>query len=267
MATYARRTYGFGRADEASHPDSIRATLAEFLSTFVFVFAGEGSILSLDKLYWDTAAHTGTDTPGGLLLVALAHALALFAAVSAAINVSGGHVNPAVTFAALIGGRISVIRAIYYWVAQLLGAILACLLLRLSTNGRRPIGFHVASGVSELHGLLMEIILTFALVYVFYSTVIDPKRGSIGIIAPLAVGLIVGANMLVGGPFEGASMNPARAFGPSLVGWRWENHWIYWVGPFIGGAIAALIYEYIIIPNVNEPPRHSVHQPLAPEDY
>ena len=132
---------------------------------------------------------------------------------------------------------------------------------------QRPIGFHVASGVSELHGLLMEIILTFALVYVFYSTVIDPKRGSIGIIAPLAIGLIVGANMLVGGPFDGASMNPARAFGPSLVGWRWDNHWIYWVGPFIGGALAALIYEYMIIPNVNEPPRHSVHQPLAPEDY
>ncbi|KAG2259531.1 hypothetical protein Bca52824_078825 [Brassica carinata] len=220
-----------------------------------------------DKLYWDTAAHTGTDTPGGLVLVALAHALALFAAISAAINVSGGHVNPAVTFAALVGGRLSVIRAIYYWIAQLLGAILACLLLRLATNGSRPIGFHVASGVSELHGLLMEIILTFALVYVFYSTVIDPKRGSIGIIAPLAIGLIVGANMLVGGPFEGASMNPARAFGPSLVGWRWHNHWIYWVGPFIGGALAALIYEYMIIPNVNEPPRHSTHQPLAPEDY
>ena len=88
-----------------------------------------------DKLYWDTAAHTGTDTPGGLVLVALAHALALFAAISAAINVSGGHVNPAVTFAALVGGRLSVIRAIYYWIAQLLGAILACLLLRLATNG------------------------------------------------------------------------------------------------------------------------------------
>lgn len=132
---------------------------------------------------------------------------------------------------------------------------------------QRPVGFHVASGVSELHGLVMEIILTFALVYVFYATAIDPKRGSIGIIAPLAIGLIVGANTLVGGPFDGASMNPARAFGPALVGWRWSNHWIYWVGPFIGGALAALIYEYMVIPSVNEVPHHSTHQPLAPEDY
>ena len=92
-----------------------------------------------DKLYWDHAGHVGTNTPGGLVLVALAHAFALFAAVSAAINVSGGHVNPAVTFGALIGGRISAIRAIYYWIAQLLGAILACLLLRLSTNGMVPL--------------------------------------------------------------------------------------------------------------------------------
>ncbi|XP_010549592.1 PREDICTED: probable aquaporin TIP3-2 [Tarenaya hassleriana] len=263
--TSARRAYGFGRADEATHPDSIRATLAELISTFVFVFAGEGSILALDKLYWDHAAHSGTNTPGGLVLVALAHALALFAAVSAAINVSGGHVNPAVTFGALVGGRISVIRAVYYWIAQLLGAILACLLLRLATNGLRPVGFHVTHGVGEVHGLLMEIILTYGLVYTVYSTAIDPKRGSIGIIAPLAIGLILGANMLVGGPFEGASMNPARAFGPALVGWRWKNHWIYWVGPFIGGGLAGLIYEYMIIPT--EPVHHTTHQPLAPEDY
>ncbi|CAN8292772.1 unnamed protein product [Cochlearia groenlandica] len=235
MATYARRTYCLGRADEATHPDSVRATLAEFLSTFVFVFAGEGSILALDKLYWDKTSHTGTNTPGGLVLVALAHALALFAAISAAIN--------------------------------LLGAILACLLLRLTTSGLRPIGFHVTSGVGEIHGLLMEMVLTFALVYVVYATAIDPKRGSVGIIAPLAIGLMFGANMLVGGPFDGASMNPARAFGPALVGWRWHNHWIYWVGPFVGGAIAAFIYEFMIIPNVNEPPHHSTHQPLAPEDY
>ncbi|KAF2608995.1 hypothetical protein F2Q68_00045587 [Brassica cretica] len=177
MATSAHRAYAFGRADEATHPDSIRATLAEFLSTFVFVFAAEGSILSLDKLYWSHAAHAGTNTPGGLVLVALAHAFALFATVSAAINVSGGHVNPAVTFGALIGGRLSAIRAIYYWIAQLLGAILACLLLRLSTNGMRPVGFRVASGVGAVNGLILEIILTFGLVYVVYSTLIDPKRG------------------------------------------------------------------------------------------
>ncbi|XP_050203524.1 probable aquaporin TIP3-2 [Mercurialis annua] len=255
------RRYALGRAEEATHPDSIRAALAEFLSTLIFVFAGEGSVLALDKLYKETGPPAS-----GLVMVALAHALALFSAVSASINISGGHLNPAVTFGALVGGRISVVRAFYYWIAQLLGAIVASLLLRLVTNGMRPVGFHVSSGVGEVHGLIMEMVMTFGLMYTVYATAVDPKRGSLGIIAPLAIGFIVGANILVGGPFDGASMNPARAFGPALVGWRWNNHWIYWLGPFVGGGLAALIYEYMVIPT--EPPHHThQHQPLAPEDY
>ncbi|CAN1809100.1 Probable aquaporin TIP3-2 [Linum perenne] len=210
------RRYEFGRADEAIHPDSMRATIAELVSTFIFVFAGEGSVLALDKLYKETGPPAS-----GLVMIALAHALALFAAVAASINVSGGH---------------------------------------------RPVGFYVTSGVGEIHGLILEIVLTFGLVYVVYATAIDPKRGSIGIMAPLAIGLIVGANILVGGPFDGAAMNPARAFGPSLVGWRWKNHWIYWLGPFLGGGLAAIIYEYMVIPS-ELPAIHTHHQPLAPEDY
>ncbi|KAL4632848.1 hypothetical protein ACB092_04G080900 [Castanea dentata] len=254
------RRYAFGRADEATHPDSIRATLAEFISTFIFVFAGEGSLLALGKIYRDTGGNSASE----LVAIALAHALALFAAVSASINVSGGHVNPAVTFGTLLGGRISVVRAIYYWIAQLLGSIVAALLRARHQHVQRPVGFYVSHGVGEWHGLILEIVMTFGLVYTVYATAIDPKRGSLGTIAPLAIGLIVGANVLVGGPFDGASMNPARAFGPALVGWRWDNHWIYWVGPLIGGALAGLIYEYLVIPT--EVPHHT-HQPLAPEDY
>ncbi|KAF4373533.1 probable aquaporin TIP3-2 [Cannabis sativa] len=257
------RRYAFGRADEATHPDSMRAALAEFVATFIFVFAGEGSILSMDKLYRERG---GITSASELAIVALAHAFALTAAVAASINISGGHVNPAVTFGALVGGRISVVRAFFYWVAQLLGAILASLLLRLVTVGMRPVGFHLGSGVSDAHGLVLEIIMTFGLVYTVYATVIDPKRGSVGTLGPLAIGLIVGANILVGGPFDGAAMNPARAFGPALVGWRWKSHWIFWIGPLIGGALAGLIYEYMVIPS--EPPHlHTTHQPLAPEDY
>ncbi|KAJ7970119.1 Aquaporin (Major intrinsic protein family) [Quillaja saponaria] len=254
----APRRYAFGRVDEATHPDSIRATLAEFISTLIFVFAGEGSSLALDKIYKDAGSSAGE-----LIVSSLAHAFSLFAAISASINVSGGHVNPAVTFGALLGGRISVLRALYYWVAQLLGAIVASLLLRLCTNGMRPDAFHVSYGVGEAHGLVLEIVLTFGLMYTVYATAIDPKRGSLGTIAPLAIALIVGANILVGGPFDGASMNPARAFGPALVGWRWDNHWIYWLGPFLGAGLAGLIYEYMVIPT--ETP--VTHQPLAPEDY
>nr|GMC71157.1 probable aquaporin TIP3-2 [Ipomoea batatas]GMC74908.1 probable aquaporin TIP3-2 [Ipomoea batatas] len=220
------RRYAFGRADEATHPDSMRATLSEFLSTALFVFVGEGAVLAIGA--------------SGLTVLALAHALALFAAVASSLNVSGGHVNPAVTFGALVGGRISFLLALYYWIAQLLGAIVACLLLRVSLDGM-----------------------------VFYATAIDPKRGSLGTIAPLAIAFIVGANVFVGAPFTGASMNPARAFGPALVGWRWRYHWIYWVGPFIGAGLAGLIYEFGILPPAADPPHthHTHHQPLAAEDY
>ncbi|XP_027358546.1 probable aquaporin TIP-type alpha [Abrus precatorius] len=252
------RRYAFGRVDEATHPDSMRATLAEFASTLIFVFAGEGSGLALVKIYKD-AAFSASE----LVAIALAHAFALFAVVSASMHVSGGHVNPAVTFGALLGGRISVLRAIYYWIAQLLGSIVAALLLRLVTNNMRPSGFHVAPGVGAVHMLILEIIMTFGLMYTVYATAIDPKRGAVSNIAPLAIGLIVGANIFVGGAFDGACMNPALAFGPSLVGWRWHYHWIFWVGPLIGAALAALLYEYVVIPT--EPPH--THQPLAPEDY
>ncbi|KAJ6752596.1 hypothetical protein OIU74_027421 [Salix koriyanagi] len=107
----------------------------------------------------------GTELASGLVAVALAHALALFSAVASSINISGGHVNPAVTFGSLVGGRISVFRAVFYWVAQLLGSTVAALLLRLVTNGMRPVGFHVQSGGGVMHGLLLEMALTFGLVY------------------------------------------------------------------------------------------------------
>ncbi|OVA10772.1 Major intrinsic protein [Macleaya cordata] len=252
------RGFTFGRTEEFTHPDSVRASITEFFSTLIFVFAGEGSVLALGKMYGST-----TTAASGLVAVAVAHALALFVAVAIGLNVSGGHVNPAITFGALVGGRISLLRSVLYWVSQLLGAIVASLLLRLTTDGMRPVGFTVASGVGEWHALVLEIVMTFGLMYTVYATTIDPKRGNLGTIAPLAIGFIVGANILAGGPFDGASMNPARAFGPALVGWRWNHHWIYWVGPFVGAGLAGLIYEFVLIPA--EIPR--THQPLAPEDY
>ncbi|WOK98896.1 hypothetical protein Cni_G07608 [Canna indica] len=251
--------FAFGRSEDAAYADTMRATLSEFIATALFVFAAEGSILSLGKLYTDTS------TPGGLVVVAIAHALALSVAVAVAFNISGGHVNPAVTLGALVGGRVSLVRAIFYWVAQLLGAVVAALLLRVATGGMRPLGFSVASGVSVWNALLLEIVMTFGLVYTVYATAIDPKRGHLGTIAPLAIGFIVGANILAGGPFDGAAMNPARVFGPALVSGRWTSHWVYWVGPFIGAALAGLTYEFLVIPEETTPAR--THQPLAPEDY
>ncbi|XP_030967367.1 aquaporin TIP1-2-like [Quercus robur] len=238
-----------GSPAEFGQADSLKAALAEFISVLIFVFAGEGSGMAFNKLTDD-----GSTTPAGLVAAALAHAFALFVAVAIGANISGGHVNPAVTFGAFLGGHISLIRGILYWIAQLLGSVVACLLLKFSTGGLTTSAFSLSSDVTVWNAVVFEIVMTFGLVYTVYATAVDPKKGNIGIIAPIAIGFIVGANILVGGAFDGASMNPAVSFGPAVVSWSWDNHWVYWVGPLIGSAIAALIYEFIFIsPNTHEP--------------
>nr|DAA33870.1 TPA_inf: aquaporin TIP1;8 [Gossypium hirsutum] len=241
------RNIPVGRPEEATHPDALKAALAEFISTLIFVFAGSGSGMAFNKL-----TDNGATTPAGLVAAALAHGFGLFVAVSVGANISGGHVNPAVTFGAFVGGNITLLRGILYWIAQLLGSTVACLLLKFATGDLAVPAFGLSSGVGVSNALVFEIVMTFGLVYTVYATAVDPKKGSLGTIAPLAIGFIEGANILAGGAFDGASMNPAVSFGPALVSWTWDNHWIYWVGPLIGGGLAGLIYEFIFISNTHE---------------
>ncbi|RRT36898.1 hypothetical protein B296_00045742 [Ensete ventricosum] len=276
-----------GSPEEATHPSALKAALAEFISTLIFVFAGQGSGMAYSALFSlclfvasparsfffffavrlmivgvgvgaDKLTSDGAATPAGLIAAALAHGFALFVAVSVGANISGGHVNPAVTFGAFVGGNITLLRGILYWIAQLLGSTVACLLLRFSTGGLET-GTFGLSGVSAWEALVLEIVMTFGLVYTVYATAVDPKKGSLGTIAPIAIGFIVGANILVGGPFSGASMNPAVSFGPALVSWSWTHQWIYWLGPLIGGGLAGIIYEFFFI-------SHS-HEQLPTADY
>ncbi|CAN1283030.1 Aquaporin TIP1-3 [Linum perenne] len=235
----------FGSLGEAGQPDALKAGLAEFISMLIFVFAGEGSGM----------AYGGPATPAGLISAALAHAFALFVAVSVGANISGGHVNPAVTFGAFVGGHITFVRSVIYWIAQLLGSVVACLLLKFETSA-----FALSAGVGAWNAVVFEIVMTFGLVYTVYATAVDPKKGDLGTIAPIAIGFIVGANILVGGAFDGASMNPAVSFGPAVVSWTWTSHWVYWLGPFVGAGIAALVYETIFI-------APSTHEPLPIQDY
>nr|KJB16756.1 hypothetical protein B456_002G245900 [Gossypium raimondii] len=241
------RNIAVGRPEEATHPDALKAALAEFISTLIFVFAGSGSGMAFNKL-----TDGGATTPAGLVAASLAHGFALFVAVSVGANISGGHVNPAVTFGAFVGGNITLLRGILYWIAQLLGSTVACLLLKFATSGLVIPAFGLSSGVGALNAFVFEIVMTFGLVYTVYATAVDPKRGNLGVIAPLAIGLIVGANILAGGAFDGASMNPAVSFGPALVSWSWENHWVYWAGPLIGGGLAGLVYEFLFINQTHE---------------
>ncbi|XP_060216250.1 aquaporin TIP1-3-like [Lycium barbarum] len=225
-----------GNLKEATHPDTLKAALAEFISMLIYVFAAEGFAAS--------SRLTSGDLQAQLIAAAINHAFALAVVVSVATNISGGHVNPAVTFGAFVGGHITLCRTILYWIAQLLGSVVACLLLKYS------VGAEVSPfAPTPRNAAVFEIVTTFGLVYTFYETSIDPKRSNSGvIIAPIVSGSIVGANILSGGAFYGAAMNPAAPFGQAMVSWTWNNHWVYWLGTFVGAAIASLVYETIFIP-------------------
>nr|AFH36343.1 aquaporin TIP2;1 [Quercus petraea] len=242
----------FGRFDDTFSLGSFRSYIAEFISTLLFVFAGVGSAIAYNKLTSNAALD-----PEGLVAIAICHGFALFVAVSVGANISGGHVNPAVTFGLALGGQITVLTGIFYWIAQLLGSIVACFLLKAVTGGLAIPIHSLAAGVGAIEGVVMEIIITFALVYTVYATAADPKKGSLGIIAPIAIGFIVGANILAAGPFSGGSMNPARSFGPAVASGDFHDNWIYWVGPLIGGGLAGLVYGNVFM--------HHEHAPLSNE--
>ncbi|XP_009613493.1 probable aquaporin TIP1-1 [Nicotiana tomentosiformis] len=237
-----------GSHEELRQPGTLKAALAEFICTLIFVFAGQGSGMAFNKLSVD-----GTATPSGLISASIAHAFGLFVAVSVGANISGGHVNPAVTFGAFVGGNITLFRGILYIIAQLLGSTVACFLLEFATGGMSTGAFALSAGVSVWNAFVFEIVMTFGLVYTVYATAIDPKKGDLGVIAPIAIGFIVGANILAGGAFTGASMNPAVSFGPALVSWTWTHQWVYWAGPLVGGGIAGVVYELIFINHSHEP--------------
>ncbi|CAI9785912.1 unnamed protein product [Fraxinus pennsylvanica] len=242
------RRVAIGNQDDFRQPGAIKAALAEFISTLIFVFAGEGSGMAYNKLTGNAPS-----SPAGLVSAAVAHAFGLFVAVSISANISGGHVNPAVTFGLFLGGNISLFRGILYIIAQLLGSVVACLLLLFSTGGLETSAFALGADVSVWNAFVFEIVMTFGLVYTVYATAVDPKKGEVGIIAPIAIGFIVGANILAGGAFTGASMNPAVSFGPALVSFTWTHHWVYWAGPLIGGGLAGIVYEVFFISHSHEP--------------
>uniref|UniRef100_A0A7N0UYY2 Uncharacterized protein n=1 Tax=Kalanchoe fedtschenkoi TaxID=63787 RepID=A0A7N0UYY2_KALFE len=237
-----------GSFKDSMASEVLKAYLVEFISTFMFVFAGVGSAIAYGKLTSDAA----TD-PAGLVAVAVCHAFALFVAVAVGANVSGGHVNPAVTLGLALGGQITLITAFMYAHFQVGGAILACYALKFVTGGLAIPVHALGAGVGPLQGLVLEIIITFVLVYTVCATAADPKKGSMGTIAPIAIGFIVGANILAAGPFSGGSMNPARSVGPAFVTGDFQNLWVYMAGPLIGGALAGLFYGNVLMPSAHIP--------------
>jgi MIP family channel proteins len=233
--------------------DSIRHFVAEFVGTFALVFIGGGAII-LSKM------------PGsniGLVEIALAHGIILAVMVTATMRISG-HLNPAVTISFLTVRRIGPFMAVVYVLAQLLGAMLAAYALKAGTP---PVWFEAARGggqavsldIETWQAFMLEAIATFFLVFVIFGTAVDPKAPRVG---GFAIGLTIAADILAIGPLTGASMNPARSFGPAIATNIWEGHLIYWIGPIIGAAIAAQVYEWVLLRHPVEPVEHGPVEPI-----
>lgn len=210
---------------------------AEFLGTFTLCFAGQGAVVMQQA--------AGTNN---LLIIAIAHGLALSVMISSLVTWSGAHFNPAVTFGFWVTRRMSLTSAITYWVSQLLGAIAASFLLRAVVPGEPGAAVHygvpmLAAGVSVGQGFLLEFVMTFFLVTAVWGTAVDERGRRVG---GFGIGLTVCMDILFGGPLTGAAMNPARAFGAACASGVWTNHWLYWVAPLAGGAAAARIYKSLL---------------------
>ncbi len=216
-----------------------RKLFAEFLGTFALTFVAIGA----------TAANEMSDGALGLTGIALAIGLTITVMVASTINISGGHINPAVTISLLACGKINFPGAVTYIVSQCLGAILAAFLVKfvfpadiLTSIQMGVNSINSAAGVTVSMGLVAEIILTFFLVIVVFLTAVD-KGGTK--MAPLYIGGVVALDIMAGGPVSSAAMNPARYLGPALLGGGLEQFWIFWVGPITGGLLALVSYKFI----------------------
>lgn len=243
--------------------------IAEFIAAFFLVFVGTGAIVADHQLSVILVRDTF-----GILGVALAHGLALGVAIAAIGGISGGHANPAVSIAFYIARRLSLKDLGGYIAAQLGGGLLAALLVARVFN---PVAVEatgsgvtaLGAGTSILQGGLIEVILTFLLVFVVWGVAVNPKGAKI--IAPLCIGLTVTFDIIVGGPFTGAAMNPARWFGPAVVSGQFAN-WPVWVlGPIVGALLASTVYELFFM---DEGPAETADvvtdpdlEPRAPEIY
>ncbi|XP_032641416.2 lens fiber major intrinsic protein [Chelonoidis abingdonii] len=225
---------------EVRSPSFWRAVFAEFFATMIYVFFGLGA-----SLRWGVG-------PLNVLQVALAFGLAAATLVQVLGHVSGAHVNPAVTFAFLVGAQLSLLRAAFYMVAQVLGGVAGAAVLygltpaairgNLALNTIHP-------GVTLAQATTVEIFLTLQFVLCFFATYDERHNGRVGSVA-LAIGFSLALGHLFGMYYTGAGMNPARSFAPAAITRNFSNHWVYWVGPILGATLAGLLYDFVLCPRM-----------------
>jgi MIP family channel proteins len=217
-----------------------RQCLAEFFATGLFVFIGAGAVAS------SGIASSGELDTGRLVVIALAHGLAICLLAYSVGHISGAHLNPAITIAAIINGKIGWIRGQIYISGQIAGGIVAALILMavIPDVNEGNLGAHgLGEGVSVGMGFTIELIFTFLLSFVVFATAMDKR--SHGAMAPVAIGITVAVVHLVAVPLTGAGINPARSLGPAIVSGFWTDHWIYWVAPILGAILGGTLYQFI----------------------
>ncbi|XP_056149783.1 aquaporin-1-like [Lampris incognitus] len=214
-----------------------RAVLAEFLGMTMFLFIGISAAIG-DQY---------TSYPDHEVKVALTFALVIATLVQCIGSTSGAHLNPAITLGLLVSCQISVLRAFFYIVAQMLGAVAGSSIV----YGIRPetvhsLGVNKLNGISPGQGFAIEFLLTLQLILCVMA--VTDKRRNVPGFAPLAIGLSVGVGNLTGISYTGCGINPARSFGPALIQESFDDHWVYWAAPMSAAVMAALLYDYVLLP-------------------
>ena len=187
----------------------------------------------------------GTDS--SVTHIAFTFGLAVASIAQAVGHVSGCHINPAVTCGQFVSGHICILKALFYIVVQCVGAIAGAAVLKALTTGDDQVSqcmTAINDYVTPVQGFFMEALITFVLVLTV-EAVCDERRRDIKGSAPLAIGLAVVIGHLAAMEYTGSSMNPARTFGPAVLTNSWDNHWVYWAGPILGGVVAGGVYTFI----------------------
>lgn len=232
--------------------DSWRHFIAEFIGVFALVFVGGAAIMS------STMSNINP-----LLPAAIAYGLILGIMITATMRISG-HLNPAVTIGFMVTRRIEPMMGVVYIIAQLTGAAVAAYALKAVfpehvAVASRLGGQMVSGDIGMAQAVFCEFIATFLLVFVVFGTAVDPHAPKVG---GFAIGLTVTAEVLAIGSRTGASMNPARSFGPAVVSQMFEGQAVYWIGPILGGIAAALLYDGLFLRRGKEPMDHGAVNPV-----
>lgn len=231
-----------------------RAVIAEFMATLIFLYVSIATVIGYKSQSQSSAAETCTGV--GYLGVAWSFGATIFVLVYCTGGVSGGHINPAVTFGLFVGRKLSLVRTVLYIVAQCLGAICGVGIVKgITAHNYESLGGganSVADGFSVGGALGAEIAGTFVLVYTVLSAT-DPKRTArdsfIPVLVPLPIGFAVFVVHLATIPITGTGINPARSLGAAVLYNQhkaWKDHWIFWVGPLIGASVAALYHRFVL---------------------